>query len=214
MPYLHLPVQSGSDRILAAMNRRHTRADYLAVVDATADGAAGHRALLRFHRRLSRARPRRISARRSRSSTRSAMPAPSRSSTRRGRARPPPRAPTRCRKRTRPSGSRGCSRRIDRNAHAFNTRLLGRSFDVLFEKAGPASRPDGRPLALSAAGAGHGADIIRDRRDRAGVRITLSAPTACSERWRCSPQCMTTTRRSPAQDRERLAPAARPTIQP
>jgi tRNA-2-methylthio-N6-dimethylallyladenosine synthase len=32
MPYLHLPVQSGSDRILAAMNRRHTRADYLAVI--------------------------------------------------------------------------------------------------------------------------------------------------------------------------------------
>jgi len=29
MPYLHLPVQSGSDRMLAAMNRRHTRADYL-----------------------------------------------------------------------------------------------------------------------------------------------------------------------------------------
>jgi tRNA-2-methylthio-N6-dimethylallyladenosine synthase len=33
MPQLHLPVQSGSDRILAAMNRRHSRADYLAVVD-------------------------------------------------------------------------------------------------------------------------------------------------------------------------------------
>jgi tRNA-2-methylthio-N6-dimethylallyladenosine synthase len=33
MPFLHLPVQSGSDRILAAMNRRHTRADYLAAVD-------------------------------------------------------------------------------------------------------------------------------------------------------------------------------------
>jgi tRNA-2-methylthio-N6-dimethylallyladenosine synthase len=32
MPQLHLPVQSGSDRILAAMNRRHTRADYLDVV--------------------------------------------------------------------------------------------------------------------------------------------------------------------------------------
>jgi tRNA-2-methylthio-N6-dimethylallyladenosine synthase len=29
MPHLHLPVQSGSDRVLAAMNRRHTRADYL-----------------------------------------------------------------------------------------------------------------------------------------------------------------------------------------
>jgi tRNA-2-methylthio-N6-dimethylallyladenosine synthase len=32
MPFLHLPVQSGSDRILAAMNRRHTRADYLAAI--------------------------------------------------------------------------------------------------------------------------------------------------------------------------------------
>ena len=32
MPQLHLPVQSGSDRILAVMNRRHTRDDYLAVI--------------------------------------------------------------------------------------------------------------------------------------------------------------------------------------
>jgi tRNA-2-methylthio-N6-dimethylallyladenosine synthase len=34
MPQLHLPVQSGSDRILAAMNRRHSRADYLAIVES------------------------------------------------------------------------------------------------------------------------------------------------------------------------------------
>ncbi|TGQ65032.1 MAG: tRNA (N6-isopentenyl adenosine(37)-C2)-methylthiotransferase MiaB [Mesorhizobium sp.] len=33
MPYLHLPVQSGSDRILKAMNRRHTAKDYLALLD-------------------------------------------------------------------------------------------------------------------------------------------------------------------------------------
>jgi tRNA-2-methylthio-N6-dimethylallyladenosine synthase len=33
MPYLHLPVQSGSDRILKAMNRRHAGADYLRLVD-------------------------------------------------------------------------------------------------------------------------------------------------------------------------------------
>jgi tRNA-2-methylthio-N6-dimethylallyladenosine synthase len=33
MPLLHLPVQSGSDRILAAMNRRHTIADYRRVID-------------------------------------------------------------------------------------------------------------------------------------------------------------------------------------
>jgi tRNA-2-methylthio-N6-dimethylallyladenosine synthase len=32
-PQLHLPVQSGSDRILDVMNRRHTRADYLRVVE-------------------------------------------------------------------------------------------------------------------------------------------------------------------------------------
>ncbi len=33
MPFLHLPFQAGSDRILAAMNRKHTRADYLDLVD-------------------------------------------------------------------------------------------------------------------------------------------------------------------------------------
>ena len=34
MPYLHLPVQSGADGILQAMNRRHSAADYLRVVEA------------------------------------------------------------------------------------------------------------------------------------------------------------------------------------
>jgi tRNA-2-methylthio-N6-dimethylallyladenosine synthase len=33
MPYLHLPVQSGSDRVLAAMNRRHKVADFLRIVE-------------------------------------------------------------------------------------------------------------------------------------------------------------------------------------
>lgn len=33
MPYLHLPVQSGSDRILKAMNRRHTAEDYLRLIE-------------------------------------------------------------------------------------------------------------------------------------------------------------------------------------
>jgi tRNA-2-methylthio-N6-dimethylallyladenosine synthase len=33
MPYLHLPVQSGSDRILRAMNRQHTTAAYLALIE-------------------------------------------------------------------------------------------------------------------------------------------------------------------------------------
>jgi tRNA-2-methylthio-N6-dimethylallyladenosine synthase len=33
MPFVHLPVQSGSDRVLHAMNRKHTARDYLDVVD-------------------------------------------------------------------------------------------------------------------------------------------------------------------------------------
>lgn len=33
MPFLHLPVQSGSDRILKAMNRSHSTASYLRVLD-------------------------------------------------------------------------------------------------------------------------------------------------------------------------------------
>ena len=33
MPYLHLPIQSGSDAILKKMNRRHTSGDYLRIVE-------------------------------------------------------------------------------------------------------------------------------------------------------------------------------------
>jgi tRNA-2-methylthio-N6-dimethylallyladenosine synthase len=33
MPYLHLPIQSGSDRVLAAMNRRHRAAEYLTLIE-------------------------------------------------------------------------------------------------------------------------------------------------------------------------------------
>ena len=33
MPYLHLPVQAGADKILKAMNRKHTAADYIKLVE-------------------------------------------------------------------------------------------------------------------------------------------------------------------------------------
>ena len=34
MPFLHLPVQSGSDSVLEAMNRQHTAEDYRRLIDA------------------------------------------------------------------------------------------------------------------------------------------------------------------------------------
>ncbi len=33
MPFLHLPVQSGADRILKAMNRKHTAAEYIEIIE-------------------------------------------------------------------------------------------------------------------------------------------------------------------------------------
>ncbi|MEZ5908627.1 MAG: tRNA (N6-isopentenyl adenosine(37)-C2)-methylthiotransferase MiaB [Hyphomicrobiaceae bacterium] len=37
MPYLHLPFQAGADRILAAMNRKHTARDYLSLIERLRD---------------------------------------------------------------------------------------------------------------------------------------------------------------------------------
>lgn len=37
MPYLHLPVQSGSNKILKAMNRKHTRDEYFRLIDRIRD---------------------------------------------------------------------------------------------------------------------------------------------------------------------------------
>lgn len=41
MPFLHLPIQSGSDRMLAAMNRKHTAADFHRIVDKLRDARPG-----------------------------------------------------------------------------------------------------------------------------------------------------------------------------
>ena len=48
MPALHLPVQSGSNAVLDAMNRRYTREHYLGLVEKLRDALPRHRP---FHRR-------------------------------------------------------------------------------------------------------------------------------------------------------------------
>ena len=143
MPQLHLPVQSGSDRILAAMNRRHTRADYLRTIERLRAARPDLAFSLRFHRRLPGRDARTISATRCGSSTRSAIasafsfkysprpgtPAP------RWTIRLPEevkiRAPAaRCKPRstaTRPRSTRAAS---------------GATFDVLFERPGRDAWPD------------------------------------------------------------------------
>ena len=52
--FLHLPVQSGSDRILAAMKRGHTAPGIPLQDPRAARGAARHQHLVGFHRRLPR----------------------------------------------------------------------------------------------------------------------------------------------------------------
>ena len=61
MPYLHLPVQSGSDRILKRMNRSHTRDSYMRLIDRIRE-ARPDLALSGISSSASRKRPMRTSA--------------------------------------------------------------------------------------------------------------------------------------------------------
>ncbi len=108
MPFLHLPVQSGSDRMLAAMNRKHTAADYLRIVEKlrqarpdmalSSDFIVGHPGETEadFEATMDLIRAGRNSPRRSASNT---PPAP---------APPPPARLSRCRKRRRTAACRRC----------------------------------------------------------------------------------------------------------
>ena len=89
MPFLHLPVQSGSDRVLAAMNRRHVAADYLRLVERLRAARPTWRSRPTSSS-ATPARPRPTFRRRWPSCARSASPRRSASNTRRAPAHLPP----------------------------------------------------------------------------------------------------------------------------
>jgi len=135
MPQLHLPVQSGSDRILAAMNRRHRRADYLDIV-----------------RRLRAARPDLAltsdfivgfpgESESDFAATLSLIDEVGYSGAFSFKYSPRPGTPgaamtDQIDEATKSERLQRLQQTIDRNQAAFNRRCLGRSFDVLFERPG------------------------------------------------------------------------------
>ncbi len=158
MPYLHLPFQAGADRILAAMNRKHTAADYLAAGRAHPRRPSRYGVVHRYHRRLSRARRRPISRPRSRWWSGWASPRPTPSSTARVRARRGPAWPIRSPKRSKSSRLHRLQQVLAQQQSAFNSACIGRVVPVLFEREG---RHPGQLIGRSPYSAG------RSRRRRA-----------------------------------------------
>jgi tRNA-2-methylthio-N6-dimethylallyladenosine synthase len=135
MPYLHVPAQSGSDRMLERMNRRHTRADYLDMISrlraARPDMAFSSDFIVGFPGESEQDFEATLSlideigyagAFSFKYSTRPGTPAAD--------------MPDQIRENVKSERLYRLQAAIDRNAAAFNARCLGHTFDVLFEKPG------------------------------------------------------------------------------
>src|SRR5205085_9070171 len=135
MPYLHLPVQSGSDRVLERMNRRHTRADYVETISrlrsARADMAFSSDFIVGFPGESEEDFEATLSlideigyagAFSFKYSARPGTPAAD--------------MPDQIGEDVKSERLRRLQTAIDRNAAAFNARCVGRSVEVLFEKPG------------------------------------------------------------------------------
>ena len=152
MPYLHLPVQSGSDRILKAMNRRHTAADYLELVDRIRAARPDIAHVGRLHRRLSRRDRRRFRGDAGARARRSATRRPSRSNIRRVPARRAPRWTDQVAEAVKDERLQRLQALLGEQQRDFTAALVGRDDRCADREAGPPGRPAGRPLALAAAG--------------------------------------------------------------
>jgi tRNA-2-methylthio-N6-dimethylallyladenosine synthase len=135
MPCLHLPVQSGSDRILSRMKRRHTRADYLDTIGrlraARPDMAFSSDFIVGFPGeseddfKATLSLIDEVGFAGAFSFKYSARP-----------GTPAAEMPDQIDEATKSERLGRLQAAIDRNAAAFNARCLGRTFDVLFEKPG------------------------------------------------------------------------------
>jgi tRNA-2-methylthio-N6-dimethylallyladenosine synthase len=135
MPQLHLPIQSGSDRVLAAMNRRHTCADYLDIVkrlrDARPDLALTSDFIVGFPGETES----------DFAATLSLVGEIGFSGAFSFKYSPRPGTPgadmdDQIDEQTKSQRLQRLQQAIDRNQAAFNRRCLGRSFEVLFERPG------------------------------------------------------------------------------
>ena len=147
MPYLHLPVQSGSSRILTAMSRRHDRDAYFRIIDrlreVRPDLAPG------ISSSAFPARPTGISPTRCRWWTGSATPRPIPSNTARVPARRPPVRTGRCPKTSsRPAG--GAAAAAERTAICVQPVDAGRAHGCSGRARRRPAGPGGRTQPLYA----------------------------------------------------------------
>ena len=135
MPYLHLPVQSGSDRVLDAMNRRHTHDVYLRILDRLA------RRVPTSHSRVTSSSAFRVKATailpiRWRLSTRSDTPRPILSNTARVPARPAAASEEQVPEAVKSERLEALQQLLNAQQFAFNKATEGQVMDVLIERRG------------------------------------------------------------------------------
>ena len=134
--HIHFPLQSGSDRVLKAMQRSYRRERYLGWLDAIRAGDPRHRGLDRHHRRVprrDRGGLRRHARRRGARAVRQRVHVPVLAAPGHARRR---RSTTRSRRRSCRSGSTGWWRCRSASRWSAPRAQVGRTFEVLVEGAG------------------------------------------------------------------------------